>query len=385
MKILLLIGVFLSLNAQALVGSPNNLKLAPNVDGYKLKMVANLSDLPIVNDYYPSFYTAGYSSKPIINTSGLSSEYKKLIVQGGYLYGLMTFKKLDKYSNSFTEKDKQLRLCKIKLVGGTKWDCSLVIDSKGGNSGQLFDSASTGKIAGIYTDIDGIGRVFLYEPKDLTVSYVVDTNEPISSVFNPVNGKTELYNQRQQDLNSVGRYLSFSNDNVYYRDDIIYETDSKLDISHKIIDVFGQVHPSDFSCVYSNDGMGQMKGNYYSSLNNRLFNLNYNTQKGVFMMGNQVGETNGVIGELRFIPARINLYGNLIFLSPDDYRFHDLYYIPTSANQNTPWKKLSILNTEFSQAFLVPGDSDKIYFAMNLKFSTSSNFKDSLFIYEISK
>lgn len=329
-------------------------------------MVASLSDILPINGYYPTFYTdrVGANQPPTIRAK--EYDYKNhSIIQNGYLYNLMFFKKFDKYSNSFVDKDGQFRLCKVKLTSSSKWDCSLIIDNKGGYymGGVLIDSASNGKIAGGYSDIDGVYRVFLYNPKDSTVSYL----------------------RLPENTNSIGGV-------AYYKDNMIYDVSRKIDLANKVIYNYPSFndYANDFSCSYGERNY-QMKGNYYYLFPDKsLVSLNYNSQKVAFTMGNQVGEANGTIKEFSSVmrdhySGLMAIFGNNMVIADGSAGKTNIYYTPTTADKNTPWKQLLILNSS-GNPYLVPSDSNNIYIGQELQIGRDYlSSRPDVFFYEISK
>lgn len=344
------------------------LKLLPNKDGYKLKTVANLSDLPSFDGvWYPDIYF-GNELKTI--TDGYSvGGYDSFEVNNGIVYRLVQYRQYSQYRHQLENDNLQLRLCSFK-IGGMKWDCSTLVDSN--QSGRSYSSNSS-----LIPSPDG---------------------DKIIGIFNTFSEKSIFeYDAQTGNIiktDSLPFPLYISSGNTYAKQSVIYAVDQTIDLLTKTLSFYhgsraaSQVFSNDYSCDYYHDIKLFLLsgGNPYAFYNKRLYSIGGSPQLG-YTLDKQIGEYNSDFRALNSLVLdldnNIQLYEDNIFaIGGERDNKLSIYYLPKVAESTQRWNALQLTtsnNSEvsFSRLGLIKSQN-KIYIATTIR-DKSNNEKIYLF------
>lgn len=380
--------VAMTLSANAFASTElaaSTVTLKANSEGYKLKFIANLSDLPIIGGkWYPDLYNKDIISGKILQNDLMEEETQyKIIVNNGYIYRLTSYKMYDKYSKAFNTNENQLRLCRSQ-IGSSQWDCSNMLDSSSMDMGSfsyysafLVPSPDGDKIAGFYTNSDKQNFTFEYNPTN---------NQTL---------QTKMYPD------------SFVDRFQYYKHSTIFSPDKIINLATKEVFVksYFNIYSKNYSCRYDflSFGMANLQDGIYVLRNNRLYNVDGTFQSGYFL-GSQIGELNtdylgdksvllkSLTGRIQFSGNNIYLAGNIAYKSgntSNSYNVFNIYYLPKTADKTKEWKVLPFaVNVKDSfnasmMGYRLIKNQNKLYIL--IKLYDSNLGRSYMYLYEVSK
>lgn len=357
--------------------------IAANNDGYKIKFISNLSDLPNYdNTWYPDIYMNDGADLNITKSSkhdDYSFVNKKIIVNNGTIYRLVNYRKLDKYSNKFDNINYQLRLCRSSISKSNNIDCSLIIDSNSSgynyNSTSLLLSSDDGdKIAGGFINSNS---------KNIAFEYIPFTND----IF-----LTPLYKHAKMNFSDNSSYNP-----TYYKSSAFFSNIEAIELSQKKIIVNNNViYTNKFSCIVnsSNSEPIVLSGNYYAMLNQQIYSVNSDLKEG-YSLKNQIGEKNGDFFNSPsslsglYNQSGIQISNDIIYVKGavkpirNNFSSLSIYYLPKKSESTQTWNNIKIEGASsdaLSKSYFV-FNQKKLYLMMP---HTSGNNIDD-YLYEISK
>lgn len=350
------------------------IKLLPNKDGYKLKTVANLSDLPSFDGiWYPDIYST--DELKTITDEPSAEGYDSFEVNNGIVYRLVQYRQYSQYSHKLEYDNFQLRLCSFK-IGGMKWDCSMLVDSN--QSGYNYSSSY------------GRGRLIPSPDGDkITGIFTTSNHEQIIFEYNPQAGNMIKTDGIPFDVTFYG--------NVYAKQSVIYTVSKTIDLSTKTASFYSdsssaslQIFSNDYGCYYNAHVKPSLlsDGNPYTFYNKRLYSVGGSPQLG-YTLDKQIGEYNSVFSSFYDIAGgvdrNIQLYGDKIFaIGGERDNKLSIYYLPKVAESTQRWNALQLTtsnNSEvsFSRLGLI-NSQNKIYIATPIR---DKSYNQKIYLFEI--
>lgn len=361
----------------------SKITLSPNAEGYKLKYIDNLSNLPIIDaTWYPSYYEM--NNKIRINDKDSISFSHRIVVNNGYIYRLQHYMMYDKYTKQLSNSENQLRLCREKIGSKSQWDCSIVLDSSSSDTpyydAVLSYSPDGDNIAGLYKNSDSQQYAFEFDPKTLKVT---KTYLPSGLNFRFVEEGSD---------SRIGYYMN--------REFYGYSVTEKINLATKQNFVYKPnfdfgYYSSDHSCRY--DGAKfYLADKIFTARNGRLFRVSGDYQTG-YTVGEQLGELNGQLGELNGQLQSGSAHkiwltgGNVYSIKNVPYEGGNfiIYYNSITADKNQKWKILQFTSSAKSPIYMgydngIVPNQNKLYVVVSgtdgYQFANTK-----VYLYEISK
>lgn len=381
-KSITIISLILPTLVIAVNNSTDSVNISPNKDNYKIKLVANLSDLPIIdNKWYPSNYTDGVDNK-IRKDDRMPNASTIITVNNNTIYRLEEYKLRDGYTKKFNIDEKQLRLCKSPM-NNSHWDCSILLKTSAeGNTfgGSILHSPDGSDIAILLDE-----TVFIYQPTTNQVSKF----SMLTYVLNGYSG-----------FRSDG-YTYFKNGNLYKSTEI---TNPKF---KNIIQIERtNLFYKEFSCVNEIDYYNSiwLQDKQYAMYNGRIYTVTGSILDSNLAIGSQIGELNsainigsnllGLYNDGRIQSSNNNIYIQAQLDNTPLYSKNakiNIFYLPTSANQNSKWNLLTIKISNYNSLLSVMANpmsliqnEKKLY--ISIASDDGDNFSHvNSYLYEISK
>lgn len=366
-KIFMLLMCTASINSFGLSSPSSLLKLDPNQDGYKIKFMADLTNIKPNNEWFPEFYN--------YETKSENDEYSPVEVttKDNKVYRLVNFKRYDKYKNTLSG-DSLLNLCYATLDGKSNWRCDAIGDGKNpDNQATHFVQSSDSDQLVMYSSV--------LKPKNL--------------IFYNSNTKAFTYEEFPKSFYGYSIAPDSLDNYAYYANGIFYNRGKYFDFVNKSMyeHAYGSVYSIQGNCFRSEE-IYSLGGKYYTFDSGSLFNVDFST-KYFFTSGEQVGDRNAALSSLGMLSNQaVRANGKLFFLAEDKDNIPPqgkIYYISETANKNTEWKTLTIKSTSsdyYAQSF----QSLRLYFTDNRVFftilahtGTLNNGRSSRYLYEIIK
>ncbi|RTK96433.1 MAG: hypothetical protein EKK64_04050 [Neisseriaceae bacterium] len=373
---LILLSAFL-LNLTSVFAAPNKssepIKLAPNKDGYKLKFITDISNLPSYDGVWYPIYGSTIYSMSKYNNDDASYNRLNIFVNNGIVYRLKEYGKIDKYSNKYDDSNRQIRLCQYKIDTGSQWDCSTIVDSNISNHYYNLDlilvpSADGEKIAGGFEGVNSKKIAFEYDPKTKNLVKFKLPDGIFDSFSSSVN----------------------SSPSTYYTDSIMYSNHNIIGLTNKTIIEFPYftIYSNNFSCSISNNPpVLFVNQKFYTIYNKRVYSVNASANY-QYSLNKQIGELNSdllsdnILG--LYLRGGIQIFGdNMFAIGNGKYGNgrHDIniYYIKSTADSNQKWNTLTFSeNGPYYSSFKLIPNQKKAYLLAITQYSGS-------LLYEISK
>lgn len=367
-KIFMLLMCAASVNSFGLSSPSSLLKLETNQDGYKIKFVADLTNIKQSNDWFPNFYN--YDTK-----SENDDLYTKedITIKDNKVYRLLDFKRYDKYINNLSD-DTLLYLCKTTLDGNSNWSCQVIGDGKNPDNleTQFIQSSDNDQLV-MKSKVLKPDNLIFYNPNTKSFSYKEFPRNYygfISGGYDFLDSNTYTYYANGIFYTSGGQYLDFINKRLY--------SSNMYSIKGNCYEVTKGYFYSLGDKYYAFDGDGS------------IFHVDFSPSNG-FIFGEQLGERNAAISHLQLPHQEASADGKLFFLAENKSNIPPqgkIYYVSETANKNTGWKTLTIKSTSndyYAQRF----SSLKLYSTDNRIFfsilTNTGTLKSRLSLYEITK
>jgi hypothetical protein len=390
-------------NANATGDITSAVTLMPNPDGYKLKYITSLSDLPIIdNKWYPDTYEVRYrydnkkhkATREIgiehshVGRSGFSPD--KYFVTSDTIYAVQVYVNFttDKDGLLTQGKDEQLRLCNTP-INSTKWDCSLILG---------------------FSDTEKIipGKLITNDENIAVVQFTNEDRKEVLAIANK-NKILKLVYDVPYDL-----YRG-----AYYKNSKIYKPTSMIDLDTKSIYEGSNVdvYNSSNSCIdqgllgsptpayYQNDIYSVKDGQLYYIMGSYKTGYKLGSKIGSPRPKNELVFVEGSLSNGELIFTNTNMYINKMNLTrdhtgKDGQLSYEIAYNSILATPNQPWKPLTIkvngaiADVKYGNGWnkLIRGQNN-LYLAQQLHYDNDKypekakkgGLRGEFYLYEISK